>query len=1361
MRADDALARKKGFKNYYQYRNYLAQQQGYKNYNEQRKARKAARAGDPTGLRGLDKPRFGAIKKPVNTADLRKLVKPALTGAEGRLVAWSFDRPRLDSHIDDFAKVYDRILKVGQYEDDFGPMGKIVEKNNQGMLRVLRETVDSDLGPNNFVGKVYRQGLVDAGVPDKQIKDIMRGIGNNPNLVELQEDLSSRVSGWSVYMKRKAEAFDKNFWNYETLPGHKGKGAQRERKKFLKRFKIMAHRDHLGGEWSPETAQRFSYQAVISRIWNEGFFDGYKYRQQASGKEVFFQIYDGPGCGLETHDDPVKANGLVVSYDQARQFPMAHPYCVRKFIEIKKPGGRERKEAKELEKMLASGLEKRLTEGVKAQKEVGGQAKTALLVGAAAGILGIATTEITGQFFSGTQAGARFRGTVGDWVLNFVMERALIFMQRMQELQARVLSILSVDSEMRAINIRLKQAATDLRTQFSEYTQEQAEVFLAEQIHAEQFAWEMTGENVTSLASRRVIRKGDQLAQASKRVVGDDWEAWDRYYRLRFYASDRLEGGISELASLFEDQNIFVQGLLNRIRPISGKYGRLSLPRINVREGTDRATHRYGRLTLHPNDLTHLHVSARPSRDGTLRTVTNLRVNPNGLLRFGFVMDDRGVISPNFSIVPKGPLRIYSKVNRSPAKVRRRERLGPWVGQVSADSPTAVYRYYMVDNPAKGRVNSITTEITLLARWTQFIDSFSYKFRLNMRALGIYKLDDIRKINYTKLRFMLADDDWFTFVSKGVDLRLRGFGLFDIQRSLRIDERRAHLINAGLRNADNDLRLLMDLYISGIEQAKGGLTRSGLKTVKFRNLEKRIQGASSFEELETLLQERDLTERFSTFKAFVETHRGIIEALNDSELFEEATSRINEAKATILKQRIEAARKAGVPVETIDNVPPADMASWQLARWVFDLTQHEIEARVENFTDYLIIQRRESARPKGPHIGTTFRVPDPDEPKYFKEIFVTSTPQAEEELMLKRPNLILAFLEADPVKIARDLQMKLLDVTATRERLYTTAQRLFDNHIRFVPTAKREAILKRLEEGRPGSTVFFRDGEIDNVAGSLRWHRQFTGEIDVEEGKTYTAKKLGTPELFESFEGSIAALEGVGEEIVEYVIDGESVQRMKKGVIRLNGNYTVTGITRMERGGDVYDFPTTIPEGVNVVHRVYLRQLGTEIDYRPLAVALNDTRSQGGIEHYSTYLALRKAHPDIVDSASRFWAGIETPWDRSQLREVARQSPIYDKYLYRTVQLSEEQITQLGRSAKFFDSMSLYTTDTKQLGDVVIAAKGVRGFNISPMTPLGADTSMYLVNGEFAVEEIRTVTDGATGRSRTYIFVRWLRQTET
>lgn len=45
----------------------------------------------------------------------------------------------------------------------------------------------------------------------------------------------------------------------------------------------------------------------------------------------YYEIFDGPGCGLDSHDGIPAANGMIVTDDGAFASPLAHPNCTRSF----------------------------------------------------------------------------------------------------------------------------------------------------------------------------------------------------------------------------------------------------------------------------------------------------------------------------------------------------------------------------------------------------------------------------------------------------------------------------------------------------------------------------------------------------------------------------------------------------------------------------------------------------------------------------------------------------------------------------------------------------------------------------------------------------------------------------------------------------------------------------------------------------------------------------------------------------------------------------------------------------------------------------------------------------------------------
>jgi hypothetical protein len=69
---------------------------------------------------------------------------------------------------------------------------------------------------------------------------------------------------------------------------------------------------------------QMSLRTATAQAYNQASIDG------ATAYDVqWFELLDGPGCGLSSHDDPRKALGMVVDVETAQMYPTAHPNCRR------------------------------------------------------------------------------------------------------------------------------------------------------------------------------------------------------------------------------------------------------------------------------------------------------------------------------------------------------------------------------------------------------------------------------------------------------------------------------------------------------------------------------------------------------------------------------------------------------------------------------------------------------------------------------------------------------------------------------------------------------------------------------------------------------------------------------------------------------------------------------------------------------------------------------------------------------------------------------------------------------------------------------------------------------------------------
>lgn len=71
------------------------------------------------------------------------------------------------------------------------------------------------------------------------------------------------------------------------------------------------------------------YAEMLARTRSAEAYSVAGLQRMASEGVQWVEIGDGFGCGWTSHDDPDKANGKIVTVDEARGYPTAHPRCVR------------------------------------------------------------------------------------------------------------------------------------------------------------------------------------------------------------------------------------------------------------------------------------------------------------------------------------------------------------------------------------------------------------------------------------------------------------------------------------------------------------------------------------------------------------------------------------------------------------------------------------------------------------------------------------------------------------------------------------------------------------------------------------------------------------------------------------------------------------------------------------------------------------------------------------------------------------------------------------------------------------------------------------------------------------------------
>jgi len=72
-----------------------------------------------------------------------------------------------------------------------------------------------------------------------------------------------------------------------------------------------------------------SYAEMLVRTKTAETYQAGGFARMAAAGVRYVELVDGFGCGLTSHEDPAKANGLILPLADARNYPTSHPNCVR------------------------------------------------------------------------------------------------------------------------------------------------------------------------------------------------------------------------------------------------------------------------------------------------------------------------------------------------------------------------------------------------------------------------------------------------------------------------------------------------------------------------------------------------------------------------------------------------------------------------------------------------------------------------------------------------------------------------------------------------------------------------------------------------------------------------------------------------------------------------------------------------------------------------------------------------------------------------------------------------------------------------------------------------------------------------
>lgn len=511
------------------------------------------------------------------------------------------------------------------------------------------------------------------------------------------------------------------------------------------------------GRWVNAAAYSDMRVATDSAIaYNTGALKG-----AAHAGVKWVQIHDGPGCGMSGHDSGGEANGQIVDLQTAMVNLISHPYCTRTFEPLpdyKSPKIDPKK--KERAKKVAVRIAKV-------------NAAVAGLNVAAAGA-GIAkNSEMARRIIAAA--------TRGDpWSRVFQYELNLLVHKINQQFYADT-NVIDIRT---GLPVKEKIDVRKLALHANDYQQDIAAGRAVPQLVREALALREVERRYLKAVGEHVSHLGqfvDRTVRATLSIA--DAEHLDDLTR-------RTQQAIFDWIG----PRSYGERFMKFTMPDLGGYGRR--PRVNLVPDNDKVK---ATLTL-------------TSKRGV---VPDVRVNPNGLVRAGFQYDpDSGLIFPNLSIVPKGPIRIETKLNRSGGflvktdgsnMARAKQFATQWGIPHEAIVPG--------ERLGTGAVTSMSVKVSFIMKMDIGIFRIanpSLRFNMNLRKLGLNSLSDVRGLRVGDLaktgipkelipsghRFFIQSSDgaWANLglsdvkaIKLGAEMRMRGFGPFDFKRFLYLD----------------------------------------------------------------------------------------------------------------------------------------------------------------------------------------------------------------------------------------------------------------------------------------------------------------------------------------------------------------------------------------------------------------------------------------------------------------------------------------------------------------------------------------------------------------------------------------------
>lgn len=140
----------------------------------------------------------------------------------------------------------------------------------------------------------------------------------------LFNELLAATDGVNASTKKLIRAVAQDQALQKAIEGKTANQAAKEMRRVLEAKGIHAVTYSDGSKHGLGEYSEMAMRTTTAKAYNSGTLG-------AHADVKFFEIFDGPECGLSFHDDPTLALGLVVDRSTAEKFLISHPRCRRAF----------------------------------------------------------------------------------------------------------------------------------------------------------------------------------------------------------------------------------------------------------------------------------------------------------------------------------------------------------------------------------------------------------------------------------------------------------------------------------------------------------------------------------------------------------------------------------------------------------------------------------------------------------------------------------------------------------------------------------------------------------------------------------------------------------------------------------------------------------------------------------------------------------------------------------------------------------------------------------------------------------------------------------------------------------------------